>query len=73
MIFEIPAYTTPARCRSCQQVVYWITTRAGKKMPVTVERANPEHRYPDDSAGRGVSHFAVCPHAQQHRRKPDAP
>lgn len=64
---EIPAGTQPARCRSCDQVVYWITTATGKKMPVSVEEFGafaPTARDP----GHGISHFADCPYANAHRR-----
>ncbi len=65
--FAIPAGTREARCRSCDQVVYWIVTAHDRRMPVSVEFDGafaPTATEP----GSGISHFADCPHANQHRR-----
>ncbi len=40
-------------CKSCGKTIYWITTKAGKQCPYTPE---------------GISHFADCPNANQHRK-----
>lgn len=65
--FTIPAGTNASRCRSCDQVVYWITTPNDRKMPVSVE---PDGAY-DPTAhaeGQGISHFVDCPNAASHRK-----
>lgn len=41
------------RCRSCGQAIAWTVTKAGRKAPLD----------PD-----GISHFATCPTADQHRK-----
>jgi len=51
--FEIPPGAAVSPCRGCGQSVAWITTKAGKLMPV------------DDD---GTSHFATCPKAGQFRK-----
>lgn len=40
-------------CSTCHQHVLWVHTRTGKRAPLD----------PD-----GISHFATCPQADQHRR-----
>ena len=46
---------TDARpCLKCARMLYFVTTKTGKRMPVT-----------DD----GISHFVDCPHADSFRRK----
>lgn len=52
--FEIPRGTKPAKCRSCGEFIYWITTVSYKKMPVNKD---------------GISHFATCPFADKHRKQ----
>ena len=42
----------PTTC-SCGATIYFLTTRSGKQAPLTVG---------------GLSHFADCPHAAQHRK-----
>jgi hypothetical protein len=64
----IPAGTQPSKCRSCGAVIYWIKTAAGKNMPVSIGApgsAAPEER----EDGLGISHFADCAFADQHRKK----
>lgn len=51
--FIIPVGTASRHCSTCRATIYWIVTRAGRKMPVD----------PD-----GTSHFATCAQAAQHRR-----
>jgi hypothetical protein len=64
----IPARTSKSKCRSCGQLIYWAPHPAsGRAHPVSVD---------DDDAveptglleGKGISHFADCPNADQHRR-----
>lgn len=65
--FTVPAATRAAQCRSCGAEVFWITTDAGRQMPVDVNVEGG--RTPGvDADGRGISHFATCPFADEHRR-----
>lgn len=65
--FTIPAGTHPSHCKSCHQVVYWITTASDRPMPVSVEYtgAFPPQMTRD---GSGISHFVDCPERDLHRR-----
>lgn len=54
------------RCRSCRARIIWLTTEAGKNMPVDADSVEPEDEQFDSD--KHVSHFATCPNAQQHRR-----
>lgn len=47
-------FTNAAQCRSCLADVWWVTTPAGRRMPV-----NPAT---DDS------HFATCPQSDNWRK-----
>jgi hypothetical protein len=68
-------------CRSCGAEILWAATEKGRRIPLD---AKPEKRFvtapcDPDAAGASelhvrvedtyVSHFATCPHADQHRRK----
>ena len=66
-----------ALCSSCKTPIIWVLTKAGKKMPLN---AVPEKRFMrvsrtlSDEPVFGmvdtyVSHFAVCPNANYHRKK----
>ena len=56
------------RCRSCRAMIIWLPTAKGKNMPTDADTVRPE----DDEfdSDEHVSHFATCPDANQHRRKP---
>lgn len=43
------------KCSSCGAPIWWVTTKNGKPAPISVD---------------GLSHFADCRTADQHRRKP---
>jgi hypothetical protein len=56
------------RCRSCQALIVWLKTKAGRMMPVnydgTVIELDTHYVH-----GRHTSHFATCPNALKHRKK----
>lgn len=60
--FPIPPAAPVVGCRSCRAPVVWITTAAGKRMPVDYVR---EAGQPPPA---GASHFATCPNAADWRR-----
>lgn len=65
--FPIPAKTREAECRFCGAEIYWITTPAGKKMPVSCDidgASCPSEK----GVGSGVSHFTNCPGADDARK-----
>lgn len=64
--FAIPAGTREARCRSCDQLVFWITTAHDHNMPVSID-VDGAFAPTTTDAGSGISHFVDCPHANQHR------
>lgn len=81
--FTVPADAQPTRCRSCGAAIYFVQQPSGKLMPIDVlvpggqvpRRGGPaiddrgiEWGVPAGE-GRGVSHFATCPSAAQHRRR----
>lgn len=56
------------RCNSCRAKIIWFKTAAGKNMPVDEHTVGPDDQEYDPP--RHVSHFATCPNADKHRRKP---
>lgn len=72
-------------CRSCGAEIIWAVTELGKRMPLDAEPAErPTGLFriqrEEDGAVRAfsvsgqpvyLSHFATCPHADQHRKEPD--
>ena len=52
-------------CRSCGADVIFISTRAGKSMPINADTARPEDELFDHT--RHKSHFSTCPKADKHR------
>lgn len=44
-------------CRGCKAKIAWADTREGRKMPVTIQ-----------ADGTWVSHFSICPNANNFRR-----
>ncbi len=67
------------RCRSCDAPIVWATTPSGRKMPLSaVADGHGNVRLRSDGValvvalgeGSYVSHFATCPQAAQHRRRP---
>jgi hypothetical protein len=51
LVYRVPGAIRTS-CRSCGAAIAWVTTERGKKAPVDAD---------------GVSHFATCPQAAQHR------
>jgi hypothetical protein len=74
----------PDRCRSCKQQVRWATTEHGKAIPLDPEPAAngsirlragvaivvPEAERQAFAGELYLSHFATCPDAARHRRRP---
>lgn len=70
VFFTVPPNARAERCRGCPADIYWVRLESGKSMPVDVNvegGQKPTASY----AGRGVSHFATCPAAQNFRRRKD--
>jgi len=67
-LFAIPRDTAPTPCRGCGRPVYWIRTKNNKAMPVDT-RVDGGLEPMRDRDGRGLSHFATCPKADQFRKK----
>ena len=64
--FLIPAGTRRSVCRSCDEVGFWITTAAGRRLLLDLQA--PGALAPtNDRTGRGTAHFATCPNADAHR------
>jgi hypothetical protein len=59
-------YDNDGVCRGCQEPVEWWLTPEGKKMPISVRKAE---NVLFDSGDYRISHFAVCPEATQFRTK----
>lgn len=69
-----------ALCRSCNAPILWMTTAAGKSIPVEPSSISPEEAEMLAELPRGgklmfdstrhKSHFARCPKAKEHRKKP---
>lgn len=63
-----------ARCRSCDAVIRWGVTEAGKRIPLnatptTTFRLEGEGDAPRAVSQQGyVAHFATCPMADAHRK-----
>lgn len=68
-----------AFCRTCNAVIEWHKTPAGKNIPVDPDPHPDGNLYMDDPARMAVgapgshprmfrSHFVTCPQAAQHRR-----
>lgn len=59
-----------ARCRGCKEPIeFWITNK-GNRMPMTVQiKRQGEGFFAPAKELIRVSHFAVCPNADEFRRK----
>lgn len=66
-MIPIPARTPASSCRSCGQKIYWVShPSSGRNHPVSIEHEDAEA--PTSLLeGQGISHFADCPNADQHR------
>lgn len=76
--FTVPAGTREADCAKCDaDQLYWIVTASSKRM--LVDCGVPGGTAPSGGLivasgaelrdGRGVAHFATCPHAASFRRR----
>lgn len=57
-----------ARCRSCDALIVWFRTAAGKRMPVNAETTKPTDAEHQLDLSRHVSHFSTCPDATKFRK-----
>jgi len=70
-----------SRCKSCGAEITWAVTQQGRVMPLDAAKvlvAIPTGRFVDNGSGQltpqvevrqaSLTHFATCPHAQQHRK-----
>jgi hypothetical protein len=58
------------RCSSCQALIIFLQTPAGKQMPVNAETVEPHDTVYEH--GRHVNHWGTCTNPNRHRkpRKP---
>lgn len=64
-------------CKTCGTPIVWVVMDTGKRMPVdatTIEKRVVLDGKRERGAIRetGLSHFATCPQAAQHRKAKDA-
>jgi hypothetical protein len=63
-------FDNEGRCRACREPIEWWISPAGKKAPMTVQVKKDGEGFFAKSLGLiRVSHFAVCPNADEFRRK----
>lgn len=68
-LLPIPAKTRATSCSSCQQRIYFAPhPTTGRPHPISVQHPNAVEPTATDG-GFGISHFADCPTAAQHRKK----
>lgn len=68
-LFPIPAAAVPTKCKSCSSQIYFVKQPSGAVMPIEVRSDVDGSLHPSASHdGMGVSHFATCPAADQHRK-----
>ncbi len=66
-LLPIPAGTTPTACKSCGQTMYFAPhPTTGRPHPISIMHANAVEPTATEG-GFGISHFADCPSAAQHR------
>jgi hypothetical protein len=58
LVYAIPPETSMAMCSSCGAGIHWVTTAAGKSMPV--DAYDPT---------KGQPHWGSCKFASQHKKK----
>lgn len=58
-------YDNDGVCRGCLSPIEWWLTPDGKRMPISVQKAN---NVLFDSSEKRISHFANCPEAKSFRR-----
>jgi hypothetical protein len=68
VLLPIPAGTKPQKCFSCGQRMFWAKhPKTGNPHPISVAHANAVEPTATEG-GFGISHFADCKFAAQHRR-----
>lgn len=60
----------PARCRSCEAVIFWKKTKNGKPIPCDPAPDGTEPVGDVFNSTHMTSHFATCPNAGAHRHAP---
>jgi hypothetical protein len=58
-------YSNDARCSGCHEPIEWWLTPAGKKMPMTVQKAGDVLKA---SGEIRVPHWGICPNASDFRK-----
>ena len=58
----------PSICSSCGEYIVWVKTERGKWMPVDADSFEEGDERVFDSS-KHISHFATCPHADEHRKQ----
>lgn len=61
-------FDNDAKCRGCGEPIEWWITKSGRRMPISVVEVKDKPVGPIKEFKR-VSHFAVCPNADDFRRK----
>lgn len=54
------------RCSSCNALIIWFMTAAGRPIPIDATSVRPEDLNLDLT--KHVTHFRTCPNSKQHRR-----
>lgn len=66
-LIPIPPATRLSLCRTCRAPIYWVILPSSARAPVSTDCEGglaPTATAP----GRGINHFANCPHAARYRR-----
>jgi hypothetical protein len=62
-----------ATCRSCGAPIVWVVMESGKRNPIDADSIEQRvvlngRRTRGAMRATGISHFATCPNANQHRK-----
>jgi len=65
-----------SKCKSCGGEIFWIRLESGKLMPYNIlpdldapEDAKMPSYFVDARGKKYKTHFAICPNADQHRKR----